>query len=116
MALKHRVDRMDVLQGTLDMLILQTLESGPHHGLSVSQRIRTRSEELLRIEAGSLYPALHKLEDRGWVRSAWKVSDKGQRAKYYSLTTAGRKQLTAEQGKWARLVRAMALVMRPAEK
>ena len=116
MALKHRVDRMDVLQGTLDMLILQTLESGPHHGLSVAQRIRTRSEELLKIEAGSLYPALHKLEDRGWVRGAWKVSDKGQRAKYYSLTNAGRKQLTAEQGKWARLLRAMALVMRPAEK
>ena len=115
MALKQRLDRLDVLQGTLDMLILQTLESGPYHGLSVAQRIRTRSEELLKIEAGSLYPALHRLEDQGWVKSEWKVSEKGQRAKYYSLTRAGRKQLTAEQGKWDQLVRAMALVMRPAE-
>jgi transcriptional regulator len=115
MALRQRPDRLDVLQGTLDMIILQTLESGPHHGLGVAQRIRTRSEELLKIEAGSLYPALHRLEDQGWVKAAWKVSEKGQRAKYYSLTSAGRKQLTAEQGKWAQLVRAMTLAMRPAE-
>jgi len=116
MALKQRLDRLDVLQGTLDMLILQTLESGARHGLSVAQHIRSRSEELLKVEAGSLYPALHRLEDQGWVRSTWKVTDKGQRAKYYSLTRSGRAQLSAEQGKWAQLVRAMALVMRPAEK
>ncbi len=115
MALKHRRNRLNVLQGTLDMLILQTLESGPQHGLRIAQRIRSKSEELLTIEAGSLYPALHRLEDQGWVMSEWKVSEKGQRAKYYILTRAGRRQLMAEQGKWAQLVKAIGLVMRPTD-
>ena len=115
MALGQRRDRLDVLQGTLDMLILQTLESGPQHGLRIAQRIRSKSEDLLKVEAGSLYPALHRLEDQGWLRSAWMVSEKGQRAKYYSLTRSGRRQLAAEQGKWAQLVKAIALVMRPTE-
>jgi len=115
MALKQRQDRLDVLQGTLDMLILQTLEAGPQHGLRIAQGIRTKSEELLKVEAGSLYPALHRLEDQGGVTSAGEVSEKGQRAKYYSLTRSGRRQLVAEQGKWAQVVKAIALVMRPAE-
>jgi PadR family transcriptional regulator, regulatory protein PadR len=109
-----RPDRLEVLQGTLDMLVLQTLQWGPQHGLRIAQGIRQKSEELLRVEAGSLYPALHRLEQQGWLTSAWKVSDKGQRAKYYRLTRSGRKQLAAEQGKWERFVRAIGLVMQPA--
>jgi PadR family transcriptional regulator PadR len=115
MALRQRHDRMDVLQGTLDMLILQTLQWGPQHGLRIAQAIRQRSEELLKIEAGSLYPALHRLEQQGWLASDWKISEKGQRAKYYRLTRSGKKQLVAEQGKWERFVKAIALVMRPTE-
>jgi PadR family transcriptional regulator, regulatory protein PadR len=115
MAMKQRQDRMDVLQGTLDMLILQTLQWGPQHGLRIAQGIRQRSEALLCIEAGSLYPALHRLEQQGWLTAEWKVSDKGQRAKYYQLTRSGKKQLVAEQGKWERFVKAIALVMRPTE-
>jgi transcriptional regulator len=104
---------MDLLQGTLDMLILQVLQWGPQHGLRIAQGIRQKSEELLRIEAGSLYPALHRLEGQGLLKSDWRVTDKGQRAKYYRLTAAGRKQLAAEQGKWKRFVHAIGLVMRP---
>ena len=115
MALKQWQDRMDVLQGTLDMLILQTLQWGPQHGLRIAQGIRQRSEALLQIEAGSLYPALHRLEQQGWLIAEWKVSEKGQRAKYYQLTRSGKKQLVAEQGKWERIVKAIALVMRPTE-
>jgi transcriptional regulator len=116
MAIKQRPDRMELLQGTLDMLILRTLQWGPQHGLGISQIIRSRSEELIRIEAGSLYPALHRLEQQGWLASEWQVSEKGQRAKYYRLTRAGKKQLTDEQSKWARMLRAIRLVMRPADK
>jgi transcriptional regulator len=116
MALKERKDRMELLQGTLDMLILQTLQWGPQHGLGISQVIRRRSEELIKIEAGSLYPALHRLEQQNWLASEWKVSEKGQRAKYYRLTRTGKKQLTAEQSKWGRLLKAIHLVMRPADK
>ena len=115
MALRQQQDRMDVLQGTLDMLILQTLQWGPQHGLRIAQGIRLKSEELLRVEAGSLYPALHRLEQQGWLKSEWKVSDKGQRAKDHRLTPSGKKQLAAEQGKWERIVRAVGLVMRPTE-
>ena len=100
MALKQREDRMELLQGTLDMLILQTLQWGPQHGLGIGQVIRQKSEELIKIEAGSLYPALHRLEQQGWLSSEWKVSEKNQRAKYYRLTRAGKKQLLAEQSKW----------------
>jgi PadR family transcriptional regulator PadR len=113
MALKERKDRMELLQGTLDMLILQSLQWGPQHGLGLSQMIRRKSEELIKIEAGSLYPALHRLEQQGWVVAEWKTSDKNQRAKYYRLTAKGKKQLTAEQSKWSRLLRAIRLVMRP---
>jgi PadR family transcriptional regulator, regulatory protein PadR len=116
MALREQSDRMDVLQGTLDLLILQTLQWGPQHGLRIAQGIRQKSEELLKIEAGSLYPALHRLEQQGWLKSEWKVSDKGQRAKYYRLTASGKKQLVAEQGKWERFVKAITLVLRPTER
>jgi PadR family transcriptional regulator, regulatory protein PadR len=116
MALRERRDRIDVLQGTLDMLILQTLQWGPQHGLRISQGIRQKSEDLLRVEAGSLYPALHRLEEQGWLESEWQVSEKGQRAKYYRLTRSGKKQLAAEQGKWERVVKAIGLVMQPTGK
>jgi len=115
MALKQREDRMELLQGTLDMLILQTLQWGPQHGLGIGQVIRQKSEELIKIEAGSLYPALHRLEQQGWLSSEWKVSEKNQRAKYYRLTRAGKKQLLAEQSKWKQLLRAIRLVMRPVD-
>jgi PadR family transcriptional regulator PadR len=116
MALKQRQDRMDVLQGTLDLLILQTLQWGPQHGLRIAQGIRQKSEELLKIEAGSLYPGLHRLEQQGWLKAEWKVTAKGQRAKYYRLTASGKKQLVAEQGKWERFVKAITLVLRPTER
>jgi PadR family transcriptional regulator PadR len=116
MALREREDRLELLQGTLDMLILQTLQWGSLHGLAISQIIKTRSEELIKIEAGSLYPALHRLEQQGWLVSEWKISDKNQRAKYYRLTRSGKKQLAMEQSKWTRLLRAIRLVMRPANK
>jgi len=116
MAIKGREDRMELLQGTLDMLILRTLQWGPQHGLGISQIIRRKSEELIKIEAGSLYPALHRLEQQGWLASEWKVSEKNQRAKYYRLTGIGKRQLTAEQSQWKRLLRAINLVMRPASK
>jgi PadR family transcriptional regulator, regulatory protein PadR len=115
MAIKSRENRIDVLQGTLDMMILQILQWGPRHGLAIAQTIRTRSEDLLKIEAGSLYPALHRLHQQGWLASEWKTSEKGQRAKYYRLTRTGRKQLLAEQSKWQRLLKAIHLVMRPNE-
>jgi PadR family transcriptional regulator PadR len=106
--------RIELLQGTLDMLILRTLHWGPQHGHGVGQAIRQSSVELLQIERGSLYPALHRLEARGMITSEWKASDLNRRAKYYRLTAAGKKQLVAEQSKWKLLVRAITRVMRPA--
>jgi transcriptional regulator len=103
----------ELLRGTLDMLILQTLRSGAEHGHGIGQAIRLRSGDLLSIEAGSLYPALHRLERRGWIASEWDVSDNNQRAKYYRLTPAGRKQLTAEESRWDLLVAAVSRVRRP---
>src|SRR5262245_602077 len=116
MAIKVRQDRIDLLQGTLDMLILQTLQWGPQHGLGIAQTIRARSEELLKIEAGSLYPALHRLEQQGWLTADWQTSEKGQRAKYYRLTRAGKRQLSEEQSNCKRLIKAIHLVMRPNER
>jgi len=106
--------RIELLQGTLDMLILRTLQWGPQHGHGVGQAIRQSSVDLLLIERGSLYPALHRLEARGLIASEWKASDLNRRAKYYRLTKAGREQLVAEQSKWKLLVKAIARVMRPA--
>lgn len=107
-------NRIEILQGTLDLLILQTLQWGAQHGHGIAQSIRTRSEELLQVETGSLYPALHRLERQGWLASEWGVSQNNQRAKFYRLTAAGKQQLLAEQSKWEALVRAIAGVMKPA--
>jgi PadR family transcriptional regulator PadR len=105
--------RIELLQGTLDLLILRTLLFGPSHGHAIARQIRTMSEDVLHIETGSLYPALHRLEAQGWIDAEWQLSDKGKRAKYYRLTRAGRKQLMAEQSKWEQLSAAMARVLRP---
>ena len=108
-------DGIELLQGTLDMLILQTLRWGSQHGHGIGQAIKLSSDDLLKIERGSLYPALHRLEARGLISSEWKNSDLNRRAKYYRLTAAGRKQLVAEESNWKLLVRAIRRVMRPVE-
>jgi transcriptional regulator len=108
------MDRLELLQGTLDMLILRTLQWGPEHGHGVGQAIRRSSADLLQIERGSLYPALHRLEAQGLIASEWKASELNRRAKYYRLTARGRKRLAAEQSKWKLLVKTIARVMRPA--
>jgi len=107
-------NHIEILQGTLDLLILQTVARGAEHGHGISQAIRARSGDLLSVETGSLYPALHRLEKRGWLSSEWKSSENNQRAKYYSLTKQGRKQLAAEQDRWNLLVQAMSGVLNPA--
>ena len=107
-------NRIEILQGTLDLLILQTLARGTQHGHGISLAIRARSGEVLSVETGSLYPALHRLEQKGWLDSEWKVSENNQRAKYYSLTKAGKKQLAAEQDRWSVLVQAVSGVLDPA--
>jgi transcriptional regulator len=107
-------NRIELLQGTLDMLILQTLQWGPQHGYGISQSIRGRSGEVLQVETGSLYPALHRLEKQGWVTSQWKQTESNQRAKFYRLTPAGKKQLLSEQTRWAQIVAAVAGIMKPA--
>ena len=106
--------RLDLLQGTLDMLILRTLQWGPQHGHGIGQAIRARSDDLLKVETGSLYPALHRLEKRGWLTSEWAISEANQRAKYYRLTPAGRAQLVREQDRWSQLVHAIGRIMNPA--
>lgn len=105
-------DRVELLQGTLDMLILRTLQWGPQHGHGVGQAIRHSSSDLLHIERGSLYPALHRLEAQGLIASEWKASELNRRAKYYRLTPRGRRQLASEQSKWKMLVKTIARVMR----
>ena len=108
--------RAELLQGTLDLLILRTLQFvGPMHGHAIGKHIQRTSEDALLVETGSLYPALHRLEARGWVDSSWEHSDKGKRAKYYRLNPKGKKQLALEQSRWEQLSRAMALVLRPGE-
>lgn len=106
-------NRVELLQGTLDLLILQTLQWGTQHGHGIAQAIRNRSGDLLVIETGSLYPALHRLERQGWLASKWKTSENNQRAKYYSLSPAGKKQLASEQSKWQLLVTAISGVLKP---
>jgi PadR family transcriptional regulator len=104
--------RIELVQGTLDMLILQTLRWGPQHGYGITQAIRSGSSDVLQVETGSLYPALHRLERRRWVKAEWKQSENNQRAKYYSLTAAGRKQLASEQERWNTVSTAIASLMR----
>jgi|SRR5689334_12754520 transcriptional regulator len=105
---------LELLQGTLDMLILRTLQWGPRHGHGIGQAIRRQSDELLKVETGSLYPALHRLVKRGWLKSEWGVSDANQRAKFYRLTAAGKAQLVREQDRWSQLVHAIGRIMNPA--
>jgi len=107
--------RVEVLQGTLDLLILRTLLTGPTHGHAIAKHIQRTSQDLLQIETGSLYPALHRLEAKGWVSAVWELSDKGKRAKFYRLTPSGRKQLAAERSKWEAFSRAMGLVLKLAD-
>ena len=114
MVSKHPT-RVEFLQGTLDLLILRTLLAGPTHGHAIAKHIQRTSEDLLRVETGSLYPALHRLEAKGWIAASWELSDKGKLAKYYRLAPVGRKQLVAEQSKWDAFARAMGLVLNPQE-
>src|SRR6476646_5204941 len=104
--------RLDLLQGTLDLLILRALRAGAMHGWAISERIETISQDVLQVNQGSLYPALHRLEHRGWIKAEWGVSELGRRAKYYQLTTAGRKQLAVETGEWERMATAIGRVMK----
>ncbi|HZT28324.1 MAG TPA: PadR family transcriptional regulator [Bryobacteraceae bacterium] len=101
-------------QGTLDLLILRTLALEPQHGWGISERVQQMSRDVLRIQQGSLYPALHRLQRRGWVKARWGTSENNRRAKYYELTKAGRRQLTAEQDSWHKLAAAVAQVLGPA--
>src|SRR6202042_944912 len=103
----------EMLQGTLDLLILQTLVLGPAHGHTIAHTIEKRSDEVLQVEHGSLYPALHRLEDRGWIASFWGTSDNNRKARYYRLTQAGRKQLAAETTRWDQVVRAIGRILKP---
>jgi len=104
----------EMLQGTLDMLILRTLALGPAHGHTIAYAIERGSQDVLEVEHGSLYPALHRIEDRGWIASFWGTSENNRKARYYRLTPSGRKQLTAQTNRWDELVRAINRVLRPA--
>lgn len=107
--------KSDLLQGTLDMLILQVTALGPLHGYAVAQRLQQISRDLLQVQQGSLYPALHRLEARGWLKAQWNITDTGREAKFYELTRAGRRQLGSERANWERLTQGIALVLRTAE-
>ena len=102
----------DILQGTLDLLILRTLQTGPMHGWAISERIQQVSQDVLQVNQGSLYPALHRLEHRAWIEAEWGVSELGRRAKFYKLTASGRRQLTLETGEWERMTTAIGRVMK----
>ncbi len=115
MSRTHYQNRIELLQGTLDMLILQTLQWGSQHGYGIGNAIRANSGDLLRVETGSLYPALHRLEKQGWVKSEWKLTETSQRAKYYRLTPAGKKQLASERNRWTQLVSAITGVLNSAD-
>lgn len=108
-------NRIELLQGTLDMLILETLKWGAQHGYGISQAIGAQSGEILKVETGSLYPALHRLERQGFVRSEWKTTEAGQRAKFYQMTATGKRQLAADREKWEQMVTAIGAILNPAE-
>ncbi|MFN7939365.1 MAG: PadR family transcriptional regulator [Bryobacteraceae bacterium] len=107
--------QLELMQGTLDMLILRTLQWGPQHGHGIGQMIRASSGDVLQVEHGSLYPALHRLEKKGWLAYEWKASESNRRAKYYRLTPAGKKQLAQEQTRWSLLVATIGRIMGPSE-
>jgi PadR family transcriptional regulator PadR len=107
-------ERLELPQGTLDLLILRTLALEPQHGWGISERVQQMSSDVLRIQQGSLYPALHRLERRGWIKAHWGTSDNNRRAKYYALTRTGRQQLAAERASWQKLTAAVAQVLGPA--
>ena len=113
MAESRPATRIELLQGTLDLVILQTLRWGARHGYGITQMIRAQSREVLQVDTGSLYPALHRLEKKGWVSAEWQLSENRQRVREYRLTAQGRKQLAAERTKWERFVEAMTGVMTP---
>ena len=112
---KRYQNRIELLQGTLDLLILQTLQWGPQHGYGISQAIRISSGDVLEVETGSLYPALHRLEREGWIKSEWKTSENNQRVKEYRILAAGKKELLSERSKWERMSGAIAGVLKPVE-
>jgi transcriptional regulator len=112
---KRYQNRIELLQGTLDMLILQTLQWGPRHGYGLSKVIRTDSGQILKVDTGSLYPALHRLERKGWIAAEWKVSELGPRLRIYRLTKSGRKQLVLERSRWAQLTEAIEGILNPAK-
>jgi PadR family transcriptional regulator, regulatory protein PadR len=107
--------RVELLRGTLDLLILRTLLSGPSHGHAIAKHIQRTSEDLLKVETGSLYPALYRLEANDWITASWEKSDKGKRARYYRITSLGRKQLLSEESKWNAFARAMGLLLKPVD-
>jgi PadR family transcriptional regulator PadR len=106
--------KSDLLQGTLDLLILQVVSLGPLHGYAIAQRLQQISQDVLQVQQGSLYPALHRLEARGWLKASWSATDTGREAKFYELTRAGRRQLESERANWERLSAAIGLVLRTA--
>ena len=107
--------KSDLLQGTLDLLILQVVALGPVHGYAIAQRLQQISKDVLQVQQGTLYPALHRLEERGWLKAEWRATDTGRDAKFYGLTKSGRAQLEQERSEWARMARAIGLVLRLAE-
>lgn len=116
MARQSSDDRIELVYGSLDMLVLRTLLWGPTHGHGIAKSIERMSEEMLKVEHGSLYPALQRLQQEGWIKGEWGVSENNQRARYYRLTAAGRRQLAAETSRWERFVRAVTSVISPAER
>ena len=105
--------KIELMRGTLDLMILRTLLPGPSHGHAIAKHIQRTTEDLLQVETGSLYPALYRLEASGWVAASWEKSDKGKRARYYRITPKGRKQLASEHSKWDAFARAMGLMLKP---
>ena len=108
-------DKLDVIQGTLDLLILRTLQWGPQHGHGIGQVMRARTDDLLQVEHGSLYPALHRLQREGWIRADWGVTENNQQAKFYRLTAAGKKQLAIEESRWKLFVKTVSRLLRSQE-